>query len=91
MEQRQSVRRKERQRQCVMNSPQPPFPIPLRCLWGEGREKLGGKLSLGRREGWGKGVFKILFYLSLYYSELIGDKPLLPQVESVLPTMVIAE
>jgi len=23
------LRRKERQRQCVVNSPQPPFPVPL--------------------------------------------------------------
>ena len=35
---------------------------------------MGVKLSLGRREGWGEGVFKIWFYFSLSYSNLIGDK-----------------
>jgi len=29
---------------------------------------------MGRREGWAEGVFKILFYFSLCYSDLIGVK-----------------
>jgi len=37
LEQRNSVRRKERQRQHAMNRPQPPFPVPLHCSGGGGR------------------------------------------------------
>jgi len=36
---------------------QPPFPVPLHCSGGGGRE-MGVKLSLGRREGWGEGVLR---------------------------------
>ena len=35
---------------------------------------MGVKLSLGRREGWGEGVFKMWFCFSLSYSDLIGDE-----------------
>jgi len=31
------------------------------------------KLRPGRREGCGEGVFKIWFYFSLSYSDLLGD------------------
>jgi len=31
-------------------------------------------LCLGRREGWGEGVFKFWFSFSLSYSDLIGNK-----------------
>ena len=36
-----------------------PIPHPPALLRGEEGEKWGVKLSLGRREGWGEGVFKI--------------------------------
>jgi len=35
---------------------------------------LGGKLSPGRREGWKEGVLRHVFYFSLSFSDLIGDK-----------------
>jgi len=48
------------------------------------------KLSPGRREGWGEGVFKILFCFSLSFSGFIGDKlNYFSQVEFVSPMMVI--
>jgi len=37
-------------------------------------ENSGVKLSPGRREGWEEDVFKIWFYFSLSYSDVIGDK-----------------
>jgi len=37
------------------------FPVPL-CYLGEEAEKLGLKLSPGRRKRWEEGVFKIWFY-----------------------------
>jgi len=49
------------------------FLIPLHHLRGGGRKK-GVKLIPGRREGWWKAVFKICFYYSLSYPDLIGDK-----------------
>jgi len=51
-----------------------PIPRPPAPLGGEEVENSGVKLSLGRRERWGEGVFKIFFYFSLLYSDLIGDK-----------------
>ena len=47
-------------------------------------------LSSEIREGWGEGVFNIVFYFSLSYSDLIGNK-LISQVKSVLFVMVISE
>ena len=44
------------------------------AAWGEELENLGEKLSPGRKEGWGEGVFKTWFYFSLFYSNLIGNK-----------------
>lgn len=44
-----------------------PIPYPPVTLRFNEVEELGMKLSLGRRERWGKGVF-ILFYFSLSYS-----------------------
>jgi len=41
--------RKEWRRQCVMNSPQPPFPVPLRS-GGAGRE-FGSKVKPGKKGG----------------------------------------
>ena len=70
-----------------------PIPASL-CRWRwEEVEESGAKLSLGRREGWGEGVFKIWFYFSLSYSDLTGNKLnyFFPQVESVLPVTVISE
>lgn len=51
--------------------------IPIFChpelLCEEEVEKLEVKLSLGRVEDWGR-CFKICFYLSLFYSDLIDNK-----------------
>lgn len=51
--------------------------IPILCypvlLCEEEVEKLEVKLSLGRIEDGGRG-FKICFYFSLFYSDLIGNK-----------------
>ena len=41
---------------------------------GEEVENSGVKFSLGRREGWGEGVFKIWFFFSLSCSHLIGNR-----------------
>ena len=69
-----------------------PIPHPPAPLRREEVENSGVKLSLGRNEAWGEGVFKICFYFSLSYSDLIGNKLVFfPQVESVLPVTVIAE
>jgi len=49
-------------------------------------------LSPRRREGWEEVVFKILFYFSLCYSDLVGNNlNSFPQVKSVLPVIVIGE
>jgi len=64
---------------------------PSHCTPGvEEVENSGIKLSQGRREGWGGGVFEIWVYFSLCYSDFIGDK-LISQVESVWPVTVIGE
>jgi len=64
-----SIRKKEQQRQSVMNRLQPPFPIPLRCWRGKDVEKLGVKLSLRRMQGQGKDAFRftvISYCLTLF-------------------------
>ena len=49
-------------------------------------------MSPGRTEGWGEGVFKIWFYFSLSYSDLIGNKlNYFTQLESFLPMTVTGE
>lgn len=53
------LRRKVQQIWCVMNWPQPPMHM---------------KLSLERREKWGKGSFMIWFKISLSYCDLTGNK-----------------
>jgi len=60
------LRRKEWQRQRAMNWPSPADKEKV--------EKLGVKLSPGRREGWGKDVFRFVFCFSSAYSDLIGNK-----------------
>ena len=50
-----------------------PVPCPPEPLGGEKGEKREVKLSPGRREGGGR-CFKIWFYFSLSYSDLIGDE-----------------
>jgi len=50
------LRRKEQQRQRVMNWPQPPFPVPLYCCWGEGRE-FGSEVEPVEKEGVGGRCF----------------------------------
>ena len=51
-----------------------PVTHPLMPLWGRRQRKLGVKLSPERRERWGEDVYKIWFYFSLSYSDLIGNK-----------------
>jgi len=57
LEQRQSMRSPPPEEEgaaetkCNELTKMPPFPVPLRCWDKGGREKLGVKLSLGRREG----------------------------------------
>ena len=53
LEQGQSVRKKERQSQRVLNWPQTPFPVPLCCLGGVGRE-FGSEAEPGRKGGVGE-------------------------------------
>jgi len=64
-------------------------------LTGEKVENSGVKSSPGRRLGCGYVVFKIQFYFSLLYSDLIGAKLLAIKHTStlltVLPMMVIGE
>jgi len=68
-----------------------PIPSPSVQLWGRGRKSV--KLSPGKREGWGvEDEFKIWFYFSLSYSDLIGDKlNFPPPVNSILSVMVTGE
>jgi len=77
LEQRKNVRRKEQQRQCVMNGPQPHSPS-FCATQEEELENSGVKLSLrnleGRTEEWGEDVFILWLCFSLSYSNLIGDK-----------------
>jgi len=49
-------------------------------------------MSPGRTEGWGEGVFKIWFYFSLSFSNLvINYTSFSPQVQSVLSVTEIGE
>ena len=51
-----------------------PIPIPLRRCRGGGRG-IGSKAEPGKKGGvGGRCVFKIRFYFSLSYSDLIGNK-----------------
>ena len=68
-----SLSRKERQRQCVMNWPQPPFPVPLSILEGGGRE-VASEDEPGKKGGMGGRCLKIWIYFSISYSDLVGDK-----------------
>ena len=47
------LKRNEWQRQCVMNWPRPPLPVPLQCL-GEEVASSGVNFSPGRKQEWGK-------------------------------------
>ena len=67
------LRRKERQRQRVKNWLQHPFPIPLHRSGGGGRE-IGSVAEPGKKGGVVGRCFKSLFYFSLPYSDLIGNK-----------------
>jgi len=51
-----------------------PIPRPPVLLGGRRERKSGVKLSLERRGGVGGRCFKIWFYFSLPYSDLIGDE-----------------
>lgn len=46
----------------------------LVSLQGEEVENSGVKLSPERMEEWAEGVYKMWVYLSLFYSDLVGDK-----------------
>lgn len=50
-----------------------PFPV-LRVLLAGERENLGVKLNQGKKEGWGKGIFKFCFDFSIPCPDLIGNK-----------------
>jgi len=51
-----------------------PIPHPPAVLEGRRYRKLGVKLSLGRRQGWGEGALRFGFSFSLLYSNLIDNK-----------------
>jgi len=57
------------------------------------RERNGREAEPGKKGGVGGRCFKIWFYFSLSYSDLIGDKLnfFSPQVQSVLSVMVTGE
>jgi len=67
------LRRKEWQTQLVTNWLHPPFSVPLCCLERGGRE-MGSEVEPGKKGGLGGRCFKIWFYSSLPFSDLIGDK-----------------
>jgi len=66
-----------------------PTPRPSASLGARRWRNSEVKLSPGKNKGWGEGVLRFVFIFSLPYSDLICNK--FPQVESVLPTTVIAE
>jgi len=73
----------------LTTTPIPHLPAPC---GGRKETKLGVRLSLGSKEGWEEGIFKIRFYFSLSYSDLIGDKlNQFAQVETVFPMTVTGE
>jgi len=70
----------------------PHSPSPW-AAWREGRRETGVKLSLGRREGWGEGVWRsgfISHYPTLIWL-MMNWTPFSPQVQSVLSVLVIGE
>ena len=51
-----------------------PISVPLRCCGGGGRG-IGSKAEPGKKGGVrGRCAFKVRFYFSLSYSDLVGDK-----------------
>jgi len=71
-----------------------PIPRTPVSLGGRRERKSGVKLSPGRKEESGEGIFKIWVYFSLSYSDLIGNKLIFffsPQVQSVLSVTVTGE
>ena len=70
---RWNVRWKEWQRQRVMNWVQLPSPSPCTTRGAEA-EEIGSKVEPGKKGGGGGRCFKIWFYFSLPYSDLIGNK-----------------
>lgn len=71
LEMRRCMKRKEQQRQCVMNTLQHFFPIPLHHS-GEKAEKLGAKWSSGRRKLEGEDLLRFEFVSC--DTTLIGNK-----------------
>ena len=68
------LRRKERQRQCVMNWPQPPFPVALRHSRRGGRENWEWSWAQEEGRGGGGRCFMVWFCFLLSYIDLIGNK-----------------
>jgi len=59
---------------------------------GGGGGETWSEVELGKKRGVGGMCFKICFYISLSYSDLICNKSnQFPQVNSVLPVTIIAE
>lgn len=68
------LKRKEWQRQHVINWLQPLFPIPT--LWGRRQRKSGVKLNPVRKEGWGK-VFLRCGFIYHYPTLILTDSKLI--------------
>lgn len=67
-----------------------PAEIPIPCppvLLGGVVEKIGSEAKPQKKGGVGKGVLKICIFLSLPDSDLISNKLIFPQVESVVPML----
>lgn len=81
LEQGESVSRKERQRQRVLNWLPPLFPTTHTPL-GEEAGKLGVRWSLGRREGLGEAI--LMFVLTSHYPTLFNRQ----QIRLISPSRV---
>ena len=67
LEQRESIRRKEWQRQHIMNWPRPPY-LVLLCRSGGGGREEGSEVELGKKGRVGGGWLQICSCFSLSYS-----------------------
>jgi len=87
------LRKKEQQRQCVVNRPQPPLPIPL-CHSGEKVEKQGVKVKPKQKGGEGAGSSYNLFLFSHYPTVIwlvINSTFFSPQVQCLLSMTITGE
>jgi len=91
LEQEKKVRRKGAAETTCDELTTTPFacsPVPL----GGRRQRNRSEVEPRKKGGMGGRCFKIWFYFSLFYSDLIGNKlNNFPQMEPVLPVMVIGE